>query len=140
MAWRQSEQGKIWQNKTTQGNTRQNKAEHGDTRHDEAKHNTVHNKAKQVKTRQINATQVKTRQTKATQDKTTSCPKASRGQRYPRPVISGSAKATCRQGSGPDRGRCPVETTFHYSSIFRIKSFSDAILCLRKIDKNLLCL
>ena len=42
-------------------------------------------------------------------EKKTSCPKASRGQRYPCPAISCGAKARCRQGSGPNRGRCPVE-------------------------------
>ena len=39
----------------------------------------------------------------------TSRPKASRGQRYPCPAISCGAKTRCRQGSGPNRGRCPVE-------------------------------
>ena len=36
-------------------------------------------------------------------------PKASSGQRHPCPAISCGAKARCRQGSGPNRGRCPVE-------------------------------
>ena len=39
----------------------------------------------------------------------TNCPRASTGQRYPCPAISCSAKARCRQGSGPNRGRCSVE-------------------------------
>ena len=34
----------------------------------------------------------------------TSCLKASRGQQYPSPAMSGSAKASCRQGSRSDRG------------------------------------